>query len=84
MIHQGNGKSFHEWFVEFENNACRSAAFAEKVDNNLREKNIYYDDLIRGNILQLLAHQAGEKKWFYRLYEVVGKLGGQEQSAQIE
>src|SRR5690349_16732265 len=50
MVQQGEGKSYHEWFVEFENDPHNLEAFAEKVDNNLREKNVYYDDLIAGNI----------------------------------
>ena len=28
--------------------------FAKKVDDNLRNKNVYYDDLITGNILEQL------------------------------
>ena len=46
MIQQGEGKSYHEWFIEFENEPADLNRFAEKVDNNLRKKNIYYDDLI--------------------------------------
>src|SRR5450432_1199817 len=51
MIQQGSGKSFHEWFVEFEKAPQSLHEFAVKVDNNLRKKNIYYDDLVSGNIL---------------------------------
>ena len=40
-------------------------AFAKKVDENLRNKNIYYDDLITGNILQPLKISTGQKKWIY-------------------
>ena len=40
MIQQGQGKSYHEWFVEFENAPADLTAFANKVDNNLRQKNI--------------------------------------------
>src|SRR5688572_5683097 len=54
MIEQGQGKSYHEWFVEFEDQPQNLDAFAMKVNNNLRQKNIYYDDLLRGNILQPL------------------------------
>src|SRR6185295_10277544 len=38
MVEQGKGKSYHEWFVEFENTPNNLQAFIEKVDNNLREK----------------------------------------------
>ena len=35
--------------------------FASKVDENLREKNVYYDDLIGGNILTPLKLTPLEK-----------------------
>lgn len=77
MIQQGNGKSFHEWFVEFENPPKSLHAFAEKVDNNLRKKNIYYDDLISGNILTQLQIKQVQKNGFIEYMKSIGKLGGQ-------
>src|SRR5687768_6828163 len=43
MIAQDSQKSFHEWFVEFEQPPVDMQAFSLKVDNLLRSKNIYYD-----------------------------------------
>ncbi|HTE12955.1 MAG TPA: GH3 auxin-responsive promoter family protein [Chitinophagaceae bacterium] len=77
MIQQGNGKSFHEWFVEFENPPKSLHSFAEKVDNNLRKKNIYYDDLIAGNILKQLQITQVQKNGFIEYMKSIGKLGGQ-------
>jgi hypothetical protein len=77
MIQQGEGKSFHEWFVEFENEPPNLESFALKVDNNLREKNIYYDDLITGNILQPLRISVVKKNGFIDYMKSIGKLGGQ-------
>jgi len=77
MIQQGDGKSFHEWFVEFENPPKSLHAFAEKVDNNLRKKNIYYDDLIAGNILKQLQIKQVQKNGFIEYMKSIGKLGGQ-------
>ncbi|MEI6946492.1 GH3 auxin-responsive promoter family protein [Paraflavisolibacter sp. H34] len=77
LIEQGAGKSYHEWFIEFENEPANLAAFAEKVDDNLRKKNIYYDDLIRGNILQRLKISVIRKNGFIDYMKSVGKLGGQ-------
>jgi hypothetical protein len=77
MIGQGEGKSYHEWLVEFENEPEDLPAFAEKVNNNLRQKNIYYDDLMRGNILQPLKINALQKDSFIGYMKSVGKLGGQ-------
>ncbi|MFT3933734.1 MAG: GH3 auxin-responsive promoter family protein [Chitinophagaceae bacterium] len=77
MIQQSGGKSFHEWFVEFENPPVSITEFAEKVDNNLRKKNIYYDDLITGNILQQLQIKPVQKNGFIEYMKSIGKLGGQ-------
>lgn len=77
LIQQGEGKSYHEWFVEFANKPPDLGNFAKKVDVNLREKNIYYDDLIRGHILQPLNIRIVRKNGFIDYMKSVGKLGGQ-------
>lgn len=77
MISQSNGKSFHEWFVEFENTPADMDAFTLKVDHFLREKNIYYDDLVGGNILQHLQIRNVRKNGFIDYMKSIGKLGGQ-------
>jgi len=64
MVEQGKGKSYHEWFIEFENTPGDINKFIEKVDNNLRNKNVYYDDLISGNILQQLKITHVQKNCF--------------------
>jgi hypothetical protein len=76
-IAQGKGQSFHEWFIEFENKPPNMAAFIQKVDNNLRAKNVYYDDLIAGNILQQLVIRSVRKNGFIDYMKSIGKLGGQ-------
>ena len=77
MIARDAGKSFHEWFVEFETTPGDLAAFAKKVDDNLRLKNVYYDDLVGGNILQQLKIAPVKKNGFIDYMKSVGKLGGQ-------
>ena len=77
MIQQGEGKSYHEWFIEFENEPVDLCAFRQKVDNNLRQKNIYYDDLINGNILLPLKITTLKKNGFIDYMKSIGKLGGQ-------
>lgn len=76
-IVQGKGKSYHEWFIEFENEPTNMQSFIEKVDNNLRAKNVYYDDLIKGNILQMLQIKKVRKNGFIDYMKSIGKLGGQ-------
>ncbi len=71
------GKSYHEWFVEFENKPENMAEFTKKLDDSLRLKNVYYDDLIKGNILQSLKITIVPKNGFKHYMKSIGKLGGQ-------
>ena len=50
-----NGLPYHEWFVEFGKLPKDLEMFAKKVDEILQQKNIYYKDLITGNILKRTA-----------------------------
>jgi hypothetical protein len=77
MVEQGKGQSFHEWFVEFEEIPADLPAFAEKVNNLMRVKNIYYDDLMKGNILRPLVIRPLQKGAFIDYMRSIGKLGGQ-------
>ncbi|MCH5718835.1 GH3 domain-containing protein [Niabella hibiscisoli] len=75
-VNEGEGKSYHEWFIEFDTFPENMQAFSEKVDINLREKNVYYDDLITGNILQTLKITPVRKNGFIDYMKSIGKLGG--------
>ena len=77
MIASDAGKSYHEWFVEFENMPADINAFAKKLDDDLRRKNVYYDDLVGGNILTQLKISPVKKNGFINYMKSVGKLGGQ-------
>jgi hypothetical protein len=75
---QANGElPYHEWFVEFETMPADLSTFATKVDQYLREKNIYYDDLLTGNILQPLKIRPVRRQGFIDFMKSIGKLGGQ-------
>ncbi len=77
FIEQGEGKSYHEWFIEFEQEPDKLQLFALKVDTFLRQKNVYYEDLIGGNILQQLQIRVIRKNGFIDYMKGIGKLGGQ-------
>jgi hypothetical protein len=77
MIQTQNELPYHEWFIEFEQPPADIQAFVLAVDNNLRKKNTYYDDLIRGGILQPLKIICLQKQAFINYMKSVGKLGGQ-------
>jgi len=72
-----DGLPYHEWFVEFETPPADIEAFALAANNYLKEKNIYYNDLITGNILQPLKVRPMKKNTFIDYMRSIGKLGGQ-------
>lgn len=71
------GKSYHEWFIEFEEVPKDLSKFAQALDDNLRNKNAYYDDLVKGHILDVLRITAVPKDGFKQYMKSIGKLGGQ-------
>ena len=77
FVSKSEGKSYHEWFIEFENKPGDIHAFAQKVEENMRKKNVYYDDLISGHILSPLKITPVRKNGFIDYMKSIGKLGGQ-------
>ena len=71
------GLPYHEWFVEFETPPTDMVGFAAAVNKYLEEKNIYYNDLIAGNILQPLKIRVMRKNTFIEYMKSIGRLGGQ-------
>jgi len=72
-----DGLPYHEWFIEFELPPADLVGFANAVNNYLKEKNTYYNDLISGNILQTLKIRVMKKNAFIEYMKSIGKLGGQ-------
>ena len=77
FVQQGEGRSYHEWFIEFEQEPANLEQLRLLIDQNLRERNIYYDDLITGNILQPLKISLVRRNGFIEYMKSIGKLGGQ-------
>jgi hypothetical protein len=77
FIQQAAGKSYHEWFIEFEKMPQDMALFGKKLNQYLCEKNVYYQDLIVGNILEPLHISPLQKNAFINYMRAQGKLGGQ-------
>ncbi len=72
-----NGLPYHEWFIEFENEPDNIEQFQLKIDAAMRKQNIYYDDLIKGNVLQTLKITKVKQNGFQEYMKSIGKLGGQ-------
>jgi len=71
------GKSYHEWFIAFEKEPSNMSDFAALLDNAMRQQNVYYDDLIKGAILEPLKIRPLQKDAFVQYMRSIGKLGGQ-------
>jgi hypothetical protein len=71
------GLPYHEWLIEFDQTPANLSAFAQEVDARMRQQNIYYDDLIAGNILQPLKIRCLRRDAFRDYMKGEGKLGGQ-------
>lgn len=76
-IQVSEGLPYHEWFIEFETPPQDLKKFAALVNKYLQDKNIYYNDLITGNILETLKIRVMKKNSFIEYMKSIGKLGGQ-------
>lgn len=81
QINPNQGLPYHEWFIEFDPEASgepeNMEEFALKIDNAMRKQNVYYDDLIVGNVLRTLVITKVPKNGFQEYMKSIGKLGGQ-------
>jgi len=77
QVTPAEGLPHHEWFIEFSRLPHDLAAFSGELDKQMRRFNVYYDDLISGNILRTLKITALKKNAFIDYMKSEGKLGGQ-------
>ena len=77
QINPTEGLPYHEWLIEFENAPDNLAVFALQIDDAMRKQNVYYDDLIVGNVLRPLVITNVSKNGFQDYMKSIGKLGGQ-------
>ncbi len=77
QVNPKQGLPYHEWLIEFSNEPADLNSFRNKLDKLMQEKNIYYKDLISGNILAPLHLTSLPKESFRNYMKSIGKLGGQ-------
>ena len=77
QINPKEGLPYHEWFIEFENDPDDLSAFALRIDAAMRKQNVYYDDLIVGNVLRTVVVTKVQQNSFQEYMKSQGKLGGQ-------
>lgn len=84
MVNPPTGElPYHEWLIDFEKKPSDLDHFRLKIDAALQKKNIYYADLIEGNILQPLKITCVKKNAFLEYMKKEGKLGGQNKVARL-
>lgn len=71
------GLPHHEWLVEFSQSPKDIEAFRLELDQQMKQLNVYYDDLVTGNILSSLKITSLKKDAFIDYMKSLGKLGGQ-------
>ena len=76
-VNPENGLPYHEWFIEFHKQPDDLERFRLAIDESLQKQNIYYKDLIQGNVLQPLKIRLLRKNAFIIYMRSLGKLGGQ-------
>ena len=77
QVNPTDGLPYHEWFISFAKRPANMEAFAAKIDHEMQVQNIYYKDLISGNILRQAVVTAVNKNAFIEYARSQGKLGGQ-------
>ncbi|WP_454048072.1 GH3 auxin-responsive promoter family protein [Chryseobacterium sp. Marseille-Q8038] len=83
QVNPSEGLPYHEWLIEFEKEPEHLEAFREELDQQLRARNTYYDDLVSGNILQKLHITRLKKNAFHEYAKSQGKLGGQNKTPRL-
>ena len=77
QVNPESGLPYHEWLVEFAQAPNDSELFTKLLDEAMQKQNIYYRDLIQGNILRTLVMKPLPAGAFIQYMKSQGKLGGQ-------
>lgn len=72
-----NELPYHEWLIEFSHETPDLNQLRAILEKEMRRKNPYYDDLIKGQVLQELKITVVPNKTFQLYMKSQGKLGGQ-------
>lgn len=77
QVNPTEGLPYHEWLIEFEKEPEDLEYFKTTLDEEMRKRNTYYNDLISGKILKPLVITPLSKNAFQEYAKSEGKLGGQ-------
>jgi hypothetical protein len=77
LLYPVSGKPRHEWMVEFDRKPDSLDDFSFSLDQAMRARNVYYNDLITGHVLDMLLITELPAGSFDRYMKSRGMLGGQ-------
>jgi hypothetical protein len=83
LVSDVKGESRHQWFIEFQNEPKDLELFQERLQSGMLKQNIYYADLIEGNVLTNLEVISLKKGTFNAVMKAEGKLGGQNKGPRL-
>jgi hypothetical protein len=72
-----SGLPLHEWYIAFAQRPHDVSAFKKELNSNMQQLNSYYDDLVRGAVLDPLQVVTLKADAFIKYMKSIGKLGGQ-------
>jgi hypothetical protein len=71
------GLPYHQWLIEFGSAPYNLEGFAHDLNERMSQLNVYYKDLMTGNILCPLKIASLKRNTFINYMRSQGKLGGQ-------
>ena len=83
QVNPEEGLPYHEWLIEFISMPVNMSQFANDLDQEMIQKNIYYKDLLVGNILRPLVITPIPPGGFINGMKKMGKLGGQNKAPRL-
>src|SRR5690606_10461202 len=84
QINPEEGLPYHEWLIAFEKEPNKMKKVAEIIDEAMRRQNVYYDDLISGNIVRTVVITSVKKDGFNEDMRSKGKFGGQNKLPRLK
>ena len=72
-----SGLPLHEWYIAFAQRPHDVSAFKKELNLNMQQLNSYYDDLVKGAVLDPLQVITLKADAFIKYMKSIGKLGGQ-------
>ena len=77
QVNPKSGLPLHEWYIAFAQKPHDLPAFKKELNLNMQQLNSYYDDLIRGAVLDPLQVVTLKADAYIQYMKSIGKLGGQ-------